>query len=122
MSHSVLDAFVRQLDLDVDRIGICSACLSFVAIPLSDGDERTAEREARQMTSILWEEGLAEPALSSVRRASAAGVAGARRGLVDLEQNGGRSVTARAIVLRLASDLGHRVEKEVRAAKAARCN
>jgi hypothetical protein len=122
MSPGALDSLVRQLDLDVDRTGICSACMSFVAIPLSRGDEKTAKREARQMTPILWAEGLAEPALSSMRRASAANLVGAAAALVDLEQNGGRSVTARAIVLRLAADLAHRVEREMRAGETARWN
>jgi hypothetical protein len=117
-----LDALVQQLDLDVDRIGICSACLSFVAIPLGNGDEKTARREARHMTPILWDEGLAEPAVASLRRATVAGLDGAEEALSDVERSGGRSATARVIVLSLAADLAHRVEREVRAAKAARWN
>jgi hypothetical protein len=75
-----------DLDLDVDRIGICQACLSLVSTP---GD-------ARKMTPILWEEGLREPALAAVRKL------GDESALADLETNGGRSKTARAIVLHLA--------------------
>ena len=32
-----------QLDLDVGRLPICHACLSFVSLPLHDGDEREAK-------------------------------------------------------------------------------
>ena len=95
-------------DLDVDRIGICQACLSFVSMPLGEGDMKAAKREARTMTPILWDEGLAEPTLAAARRAAANGVDGAQKALDDLECNGGRSSTARAIVLQLAAQQDRR--------------
>ena len=99
-----LEELAARLDLDVDRINICIACLSFVSIPLGHGDERTARREARKMAPMLWEEGLAEPALAAVRKARDEGVPGAEAALGELEQRGGDSAAARAIVLRLAAD------------------
>jgi hypothetical protein len=99
-----LGELADALELDVDRIGICQACLSVVSLPLDHGDEREAKRSAREMTPLLWEEGLAEPALVAVRRAGMAGVPGADAALADLQRDGGRSAAARAIVLRLAAD------------------
>ncbi|HUJ92050.1 MAG TPA: hypothetical protein VLW05_05080 [Gaiellaceae bacterium] len=109
-----LDSLVAGLDLDVGHIGICHACLSFVSFPLDAGDVRTARSEARTMTPVLWDEGLAGPALAAVRDAAAGGVAGAEAALADLEEKGGRSAVARAIVLRLAADLVEQMRAELR--------
>lgn len=114
-----LDELAARLDLDVDRIPICIACLSIVSMPLGHGDERTARREARTMAPILWHEGLAEPALAAVRRAGDESVPGAVAALADLERDGGHSATARAIVLRLAADLAAEAEAERRLLAAA---
>jgi len=37
-----LGPLIDALGLDVDRIPICRACLSFVSIPLGHGEEREA--------------------------------------------------------------------------------
>jgi hypothetical protein len=97
-----LGPLIAALGLDVDRISICQLCLSFVSFPLDDGDDRTAKREARKMAPILWDEGLAEPVLSAVRRARDRGMPLAAEVLDELEQGGGRSAAAREIVLHLA--------------------
>lgn len=97
-----LGPLIAALGLDVDRIPICRLCLSFVSMPLGQGDERTARREARKMALDLWQEGLAEPALDAVRRASDRGVPLAAEVLDELEQGGWRSYAAREIVLHLA--------------------
>jgi len=115
-----LDRFVAKLDLDVDGAGICHACLSFVAFPLDDGDEREASRAARRMTPVLWEEGLAETALAAVRAARAAGVPDADEALRELEWKGGDSALARAIVLRLAADLAAEARARLRLLEVAR--
>jgi hypothetical protein len=61
-------AGVELLDrFDVDRIGICQLCLLFVSEPLGEGDLRAAKRAARHMAPVLWDEGLAEPALAALR-------------------------------------------------------
>jgi hypothetical protein len=83
-----------QLGLDVDQIGICQACLSFVSCSLKDPKE--ARHWTYEMTPFLWEEGLREPALEAVRKL------GDAEALADLEAKGGRSRTARAIVMHLA--------------------
>jgi hypothetical protein len=115
-----LDAFVAKLVLDVDGAGICHACLSFVSFPLDDGDVREARRATRQMTPVLWEEGLAESALDAVRAACADGVPDADEALRELEWLGGRSEVARAIVMRLAADLAAEARRRFRLLEAAR--
>ncbi|MGH2934429.1 MAG: hypothetical protein ACRDL2_07945 [Gaiellaceae bacterium] len=57
------------------------------------------------MAPILWEEGLREPALAAVRRL------GDEAALADLEGNGGRSRTARAIVMHLARQQEERARR-----------
>lgn len=86
---------LAELGLDVDRIGICQACLCLVSTP----------RDAVKMTPILWEEGLREPALAAVRKLGDAAA------LSDLEANGGRSKTARAIVVHLAEQQKERARR-----------
>lgn len=103
-----LATFAAGLDLDLDRLPVCLACLSFVSAGLREGDERDARSWARRMTPFIWEEGLDEPALQAVREAQLAGVRLADHCLADLEARGGRSVVARAIVLRLAAELAER--------------
>ena len=92
-----------QLDLDVDQIGICHACLSFVSCSLDDAKE--ARHWAFEMTPFIWEEGLKEPALAAVRKL------GDAEALADLEAKGGRSKTARAIVMHLARQQDERARR-----------
>ena len=47
-----------QLDLDLDDIGICLACLSFVSMAIDGGDERDVRGQLTRMTPDLWAEGL----------------------------------------------------------------
>jgi hypothetical protein len=75
-----------QLGLDVERLPICQACLCLVR----------NRHDAISMTPHIWEEGLRDPALEAVRRS------GDVAALADLEAKGGRSRTARLIVLELA--------------------
>lgn len=96
-----------KLGLDVDRIGICQACLSFVSMSLDDPKE--ARHWAFEMTPFLWDEGLREPALEAVR------MLGDHEALADLEANGGRSRTARAIVMHLARQQDERARRAWRA-------
>lgn len=96
-----------ELGLDVDRIGICQACLSFVSMSLDDPKE--ARHWTYEMTPFIWEEGLREPALAAVRKL------GDEAALADLEANGGRSKSARAIVLELARQQDERAKRRWRA-------
>jgi hypothetical protein len=92
-----------QLGLDVDRLSICQACLSFVSMSLDDPKE--ARHWCFQMTPHLWDEGLREPALDAVRKL------GDLEALRDLEAKGGRSKTARAIVMDLARQQDERAKR-----------
>lgn len=94
---------VAKLGLDVDRMPICEACLSFVSMSLEDPKE--ARRWCFEMTPWIWEEGLREPAFEAVRRSGDAAA------LADLEANGGRSKTARAIVMELARQQDERAKR-----------
>jgi hypothetical protein len=99
------DAFARELDLCLDDVPICLACLSFVAFAVESGDELEIRRWTRKMTPDLWEEGLALPVKQAVERARRGGVPGASDAVADLERSGSHSAIARAIVLRLAEEL-----------------
>jgi hypothetical protein len=92
-----------ELGLDVDRIGICQACLSFVSGSLDDPKE--ARHWCFEMTPFIWEEGLREPALEAVRRSGDAAA------LADLETHGGDSRTARLIVFHLAEQQRERARR-----------
>jgi hypothetical protein len=66
----------------------------------------------RRTTRDLWDDGLDGPALGAARRAAARGTRGAAEALADLEARGGRSVVARAIVLRLAEELSREAKRK----------
>ena len=94
-----------RLDFDVDQAGICHACLSFVSFPQRAGDERETRRATNEFAPILWDEGLEVPVRKALQRARAAGVPDADAAAQDIEARGGRSITVKAIVRRLAADL-----------------
>lgn len=90
------------LDLDMNEVGICLACLTFVAFPRDRGDEREVRRNTLQFTPILWDEGLERPACSALAQARRRGVKDAERALADVDASGPRTTIARAIVRVLA--------------------
>jgi hypothetical protein len=96
---------VDQLELDVMAAGICLPCLTFVAFPLDSGDERTARREARKLTPVLWEEGLELAVLAALKSARRDGVSGATEAIEDVQRHGPRSLVVESIVWRLAEQL-----------------
>jgi hypothetical protein len=112
---TVADAerLASQLDLDVDDIGICHACLSFVSMAIDAGNPHKIRGAVQSMTPYLWDEGLAVPARMALTRARQRGVANAREGLHDVDANGARSRTARAIVRRLGADLSAKAKGDL---------
>jgi hypothetical protein len=94
-----------ELDLDVDDLAICHACLSFVSFAIDGGDEADIRRTTNRMTPDLWAEGLALPARLALERACKRGVPNAEEAIDDLARRGGRSPVAKAIVRRLGADL-----------------
>jgi hypothetical protein len=115
-----LDALAAQLDLDLDETPICLACLGIVSMAIDHGDEHEVVREVRSMTPHLWAEGLAEPALVALGRASERGVPGADVALAAAERSWGQSGIAKAIVRRLATELSRRVHDDLKLEEVAR--
>ncbi len=108
------DPLVQQLELDVDDIAICKACLSFVSAALEEGDPRTIERTTSEFAPILWDEGLAQPVQLALKRAGRRGVPGADAAIAAVERDGPRAPIVRAIVQRLAAELAARAQGDVR--------
>jgi hypothetical protein len=105
-------ALAARLDLDLDAIGICFACLGIVAMELDSGNERAVRGAVARMAPVLWEEGLALPVLASLERARRAGDEGAAAAIRDIERQGPRSRVVKAVVRRLAQDLGARMSAD----------
>lgn len=105
-------ALAARLDLDLDAIGICFACLSIVSVAVDSGDERAVRREVAQMAPDLWEEGLALPVLAALERARRAGDDDARVAIADIERLSAGSAVVKAIVRRLAQELSDRMHSE----------
>lgn len=98
-------AVAHTLELDLDELDICLACLSFVSFPLASGDDREIRRALAYVTPHIWEEGLALPAVGALERARRAGLPHAQAALADIDALGSRSRVVRELVLRLAADL-----------------
>ena len=109
--HSSL---VERLDLDVDNIPICLACLSFVSSALESGHPREIDRAVAEFAPILSEEGLAQPVLLALQRTKRQGVAGAEAALAEVERRGARAPIVALIVLRLAAQLSGRAAGDLR--------
>jgi hypothetical protein len=107
------EALAAELDLDVDDIGICHACLSTVTFAIDGGNPHKIAGAVRSMTPYLWDEGLALPARMALERARRRGVANAGEALREIQKNGPRSRVARAIVRRLGADLGARAKGDL---------
>ena len=101
------------LELDVDDIAICHACLSFVSLAIDSGDERKVAGSITRMAPDLWAEGLAQPVRLALERALKRGVANAEEAIVAVDKSGPRSPVVRAIVRRLASDLSTRAKGDL---------
>jgi hypothetical protein len=108
VSKETAAQLVDRLELDVDDIGICLACLSFVSMAIRRGDEVDIRREVNRMTPELWEEGLEQPLRLALERAIAADVPLAREALAEVEARGGRGLVAKAVVRRLGQQLDGR--------------
>jgi hypothetical protein len=105
-------ALAGRLDLDLDAIGICFACLSIVSMALDSGDQSSVRREVEEMAPDLWEEGLALPVLGALERARRAGDDDAAPAIAEIERVGPRSAVVRAVVLRLAQELSDRMRAD----------
>lgn len=98
----------ESLELDLDELPVCLACLSFVSFEIDTGDEPKIRGAVFRMTPDLWADGLELPAWRALESARDRGVAGAREGLGELAACGPRSRIARAIVRVLGQQLADR--------------
>jgi hypothetical protein len=113
VTHAEAGALAAALELDVDDIGICHACLSFVSFAIDSGDDHKVACSITQIAPDLWAEGLAQPVRMALRLARERGVANAEEAIVAVDKSGARSQVARAIVRRLAADLSARAQGDL---------
>jgi hypothetical protein len=107
------EELAAALDLDVDDVAICHACLSFVAFALDSGDEREVGRWIRRIAPELWAEGLERPVRLALERAGKRGVASTADAIASVARLGPRSPVVHAIVRRLAVDLSARAKGDL---------
>jgi len=100
--------FALELELDVDRMPICLACLSIVSMQLDGGNQRRINGAVQSMTPDLWAEGLELPAWTALEEARDREVPGAEEAIADVLEHGCHSTVARAIVRLLAEQLAER--------------
>jgi len=113
VTHAEAAALAAALELDVDDLAICHACLSFVSLAIDSGVENQVAGSITRMAPDLWAEGLAQPVRLALRRALEHGVANADEAIAAVEKSGPRSQVARAIVRRLAADLSARAQGDL---------
>ncbi len=113
MTRAEAAALAAVLELDVDDIAICHACLSFVSLAIDSGNERQVAGSITRMAPDLWAEGLAQPVRLALERARKRGVANAEEAVVTVAKSGPRSPVVRAIVRRLAAELSARAQGDL---------
>ncbi len=113
MNHAESAVLAAALELDVDDIAICHACLGFVSFALDSGDDHEVACSITRIAPDLWAEGLALPVRLALERAFERGVANAEEAIAAVERQGPRSQVARAIVRRLAADLSARAQGDL---------
>ena len=96
MTRTEAAALAAELELDVDDIAICHACLSFVSLAIDSGDERKVAGSITSMAPDLWAEGLAQPVRLALERARKLGVANAEEAIVTVDKSGPRSPVVRS--------------------------
>jgi hypothetical protein len=113
VTRAAAEALAAQLDLDVDDVAICQACLSFVSFAIDSGDDREVMSWTMRIAPDLWAEGLAEPVRMALRRARERGVTDAGEAIRVVEKKGPRNSVVHAIVRRLAAELSTRAERDL---------
>jgi hypothetical protein len=113
VTHAEAAALAGALELDVDDLGICHACLSFVSFAIDSGDDHEVACSIKRVAPDLWAEGLAQPVRIALRRARERGVANADEAIAAVGKSGPRSQVARAIIRRLAADLSTRAQGDL---------
>jgi hypothetical protein len=99
------DDLAGELQLDLDDLEICYACLSFVAFPLDLGRVQEAARESRRIAPDLWAEGLALPLQAVLERGVKRGVRHAAEAVEEVARRGPRAPIVAAVIRRLAAQV-----------------
>jgi hypothetical protein len=107
------NALAAALDIDLDDVGVCWACLSFVSTALEGGDERDVRRTSARIARDLWAEGLALPVQVALERARRRELPDAEAAIAAVERAGPRAPIVQAIVRRLAADLTRRTREDL---------
>lgn len=97
-------AVAESLGLQLRELQLCALCLFGVATALRGADERVTRRALRFFAPLLWEEGLADPVRTALRRAVESGVTDAAAAAVDVERYGPACRVVKAVVRRLAAE------------------
>jgi hypothetical protein len=113
VNRAAAEALAVQLDLDVDDVAICQACLSFISFAIDSGDDREVTSWTMRIAPDLWAEGLAEPVQMALRRARKRGVPNADEAIRVVEEKGPRNSVVHAVVQRLAAELSARAEGDL---------
>jgi hypothetical protein len=103
LSKQELDDLADALEVNLNDVGVCQACLTFVSLPLDLGREQEAAGAARRLAPDFWAEGLALPVQAALERARKRGVPGAAEAIADVEQRGPRARIVAAVIRRLAA-------------------
>jgi hypothetical protein len=113
VTRAAADALADQLDLDVDDLAICHACLSFVSFAIDSRDDREVTLWTRRIAPDLWAEGLAEPVRMALHRARERGVADVDEAIRLVDEKGPRTQVVWAIVRKLAAELWSRAQGDL---------
>jgi hypothetical protein len=113
MTSAEAAELASALDLDVNDMAICLACLSTVCFELGSGDGRKIAGAITRVAPDLWAEGLELPVRLALRRARERGVPNAGDAARDVKERGPSSRTVRAIIRRLADDLDARAKGDL---------
>jgi hypothetical protein len=113
VTRAEADALAAVLELDVDDIAICHACLSFVSFAIDSGNGHKIAGSITRIAPDLWAEGLSQPVRLALERGRKRGVANAEEAIVAVDKSGPRSPVVRAIVRRLAADLSARAQGDL---------
>jgi hypothetical protein len=111
ITASAASSLLDSLELSLDNVMLCPACLGSIAVELDHGDAHSLREALRMFVPLLWEEGLETVVRDALDRARREGVPGATEALLTVARYADRAVIVEAIVLRLARELSRRVNR-----------
>lgn len=103
LSKQEVEELAVALDVKLNDVSVCQACLTFVSFPLDLGREQEAAREARRLAPEFWAEGLALAVQAALERARKRGVPGAASAIEEVAERGPRARIVPAVIRQLAA-------------------